>query len=89
MPRAYGEASLIVLARQNVLRGLLVPPAKVEGAERRQALGCSGTRRRANNVGPQAPAGALRRIGDARLSALHRGDCWLRTRLGQTFGRCT
>jgi len=25
-----------------------------EGAERRQALGCSGTRRRANDVGPQA-----------------------------------
>jgi len=30
-----------------------------EGAERRQALGCSGTRRRASDAGPQASADAL------------------------------
>jgi hypothetical protein len=29
------------------------PPTQREGAERRQALGCSGTRRRASNAGPQ------------------------------------
>ena len=47
------------------------------GAERRQALGCSGTRRRANDAGPQAPLGALRPMTrDVRLSALHRGGCW-------------
>jgi len=49
----------------------------MRGAERRQALGCSGTRRRANDVRPQAPAGALRPMTrDVRLSALHRGGCW-------------
>jgi len=45
-------------------------------AERRQALGCSGTRPRASDGGPQAPAGALRPMTrDVRLSALHRGIC--------------
>ena len=36
-----------------------VSPRASEGAERRQALGCSGTRRRANDVGPQAQARRL------------------------------
>jgi hypothetical protein len=58
-------------------------PRDNEGAERRQALGCSGTRRRTSNVGPQVLAKHLAsradhlrspRAGDARLSALHRGD---------------
>jgi hypothetical protein len=40
------------------------------------------------------PAGAKRCAShpmtrDARLSALHRGDCWLRARLDETVGRCT
>ena len=58
----------------SALRGLLVFPHTSEGAERRQALGCSGTRRRASDGGPQAPSGALRPMTrDVRLSALHRG----------------
>ena len=36
-----------------------LPLIKTRGAERRQALGCSGTRRRASDVGPQA---LLRRL---------------------------
>src|SRR5690349_8633777 len=46
---------LIALARQKPPSYAGFPPTKVEGAERRKALGCSGTRRRASNVGPQAP----------------------------------
>ena len=36
-----------------------VPSQPMRGAERRQALGCSGTRRRASDVGPQALARRL------------------------------
>ena len=43
-----------------LLRGLRFSPHhQSEGAERRQALGCSGTRRRASDGGPQASADAL------------------------------
>ena len=58
----------------------IIPLAK-EGAERRQALGClRAPVRRAIDAGPQAFASrterafAVRAPGDARLSALHRGD---------------
>jgi len=69
------RASLFVLARHILLRGLsFLPSRNARGAERRQALGCSGTRRRASDGGPQAPSGALRPMTrDVRLSALHRG----------------
>ena len=96
------DASAIVLARQNVLRGLPGSSStKVEGAERRQALGClRGTRSRASDAGPQGEiARALRpradqlaqsaQPGDARLSALHRGDLLAPVPRGMTFGRCT
>ena len=46
--------SIILLARQIVLRGLPYPSSGTREAERRQALGCSGTLMRANDVGPQA-----------------------------------
>jgi hypothetical protein len=41
------ETQFILLARPMLLRGLLISRSpKREGAERRQALGCSGTRER-------------------------------------------
>src|SRR6476660_3097219 len=68
---------VILLARHETPpRFASCPLTKMREAERRQALGCSGTRRRANDVRPQAPAGALRPMTrDVRLSALHRGIC--------------
>ena len=57
-----------------------IPLTTSEGAERRQARGCSGTRSAGRDAGPQArrdapcvPRRPLSQRGDARLSALHRG----------------
>ena len=84
------RTSIILLARHILLRGLLCPLTNHEGSgaptgARVQRHPLSGrvtyARRRVR--------GALRSSGNARLSALHRGDCWLRARLGETVGRCT
>ena len=51
-------------------------PLTKEGAERRQALGCSGTLRGRVTYARRRLRGALHPITrDARLSALHRGIC--------------
>ena len=49
---------------------LACSPSHKEGAERRQALGCSGTRRRASDVGPQARGRRARTAHDAGRSPL-------------------
>jgi hypothetical protein len=46
------------------------PTIQVREAERRQALGCSGTRRRASDVGPQALSATKTRV-----NALSRAPC--------------
>src|SRR3979409_2586777 len=55
---------------------LLLSPPRGGVAERRQAPGCSGTRRARSNVAGRAPCGVpcVPCDRDARLSALHRGD---------------
>ena len=58
LPPATTNARRFLLARHE-LSEVCCFPHQVREAERRQALGCSGTRRRANDVRPQALARRL------------------------------
>jgi hypothetical protein len=95
-----GYACVFVLARRCSPEVCLFPPHTHEGAERRQALGCSGTRRQTSNVGLQALARRLafprrpsfRSLRSRGTLASRRSTAaivWPRARLGEAFGRCT
>jgi hypothetical protein len=73
--RSSIRTCVILLARLFLLRGLHFSPQTNEGAERRQALGCSGTHWRASDVGPQARARRLasNNVGRSPLGAPLRG----------------
>jgi hypothetical protein len=72
----------------------LFPSHQMREAERRQALGCIGTRlERASNVGPRVPARISFRNPRSRGTLASRRSTaaiyWPRARLGHSLGRCT